>query len=56
MMEMELVAMAVDINEGQRFITALLSLDDEAVARFAEKQGIELDGPATEDFALHSIL
>jgi len=46
-MGIELVALAVVIGEGRRFITALLSLDEEAVARFAEKNGITIDDMST---------
>ena len=48
LMDIELVAMAVVIGEGRRFITALLSLDEEAVARFAEKNGLTIDDPSTD--------
>jgi long-chain acyl-CoA synthetase len=39
--EIELVGDAVVIGEGRRFITALLSLEEEAASRFARKLGLE---------------
>lgn len=38
--ELELVGDAVVIGDGRRFLTALISLEDEAAARFARRHGL----------------
>jgi len=48
LMGIELVALAVVIGEGRRFITALLSPNEEAVVRFAEKNGTSIDDTSAD--------
>ena len=41
--QLELIAQAILIGEGQKFVSALLTLDEDAVKKFAQKHGISVD-------------